>query len=287
MLYKKIQEAGYLIKKKVTNIPTLGVILGTGLKDLIDEMEVEVEIAYADIPHFPIPSVVTHGASMIFGKLNGKSVVVLSGRFHYYEGYTMEEVTFGISVLSYLKVKELIITNITGSVNPIYKVGDIVMIKDHINLQSQNPLRPGRTAAANGFLHPVQKHDDRLGPRFPSMLNAYDPNLRKLTNQLAKENTITIHEGVYAAMDGPSLETPAEYKMINVLGGDVVGMSTVPEVIVARQKALKTLVLSIVSNQCYPVENLKEDTIETILNNVALGVPNLKKLILAIMKIKS
>ncbi len=140
MLYKKIQDAAYQIQKKVKSIPASGMILGTGLKGLIEAMEIEVEIPYSDIPNFPIPTVVTHGASMIFGRMNGKSVVVLSGRFHYYEGYTMEEVTFGVSVLGYLGVKELIITNVTGSVNPDYKVGDVVMIKDHINLQSQSPL---------------------------------------------------------------------------------------------------------------------------------------------------
>ena len=286
MLYKKIQDAANLIKKKVKSIPSFGVILGTGLKGLIDEMEVEVEVPYSDIPHFPIPSVVTHGASMIFGKMNGKSVVVLSGRFHYYEGYTMEEVTFGIRVLSYLKVKQLVITNITGSVNPNYKVGEIVMIRDHINLQSQNPLRPQR-GSTEGETRPVQKHDERLGLRFPSMLNAYDPILRKLTQQLANEIDVRIHEGVYTAMDGPSLETPSEYRMINILGGDVVGMSTVPEVIVARQQSIRTLVLSIVSNQCFPIESLKEDSIETILNNVEIGVPNLKKLIYALMQVQS
>ena len=198
----------------------------------------------------------------------------------------MEEVTFGVSVLSYLKVKELVITNIAGSVNPDYEVGDVVLIKDHVNLQSINPLRPQR-GLTDGVPRPVQKHDNRLGPRFPSMLNAYDPILRKLTQQLAKTNNIKIHEGVYVAMDGPSLETPAEYKMIKILGGDVVGMSTVPEVIVARQKAIKTLVLSIVSNQCSPIESLKEDSIETILNNVEIGVPNLKKMISALMQVKS
>jgi len=286
MLYQKIQEAASHIQLKVKNMPTIGLILGTGLKGLIDDMEISVEIPYADIPHFPIPSVVTHGASMIFGKMNGKYVVVLSGRFHYYEGYTMEEVTFGISVLSYLKIKELVITNITGSVNPDYKVGDIVMIKDHINLQSANPLRPQRRGQ-DGLLTTVQKHDDRLGPRFPAMLNAYDSNLRKLTRQLADANKIKIHEGIYTAMDGPSLETPAEYRMINILGGDVVGMSTIPEVIVARQKALNIVVLSIISNSCFPVENLKEDSIETMLANVKIGVPRLKKLIYALLLIKS
>jgi len=286
MLYTKIQKASYEIKKKVKQIPSVGMVLGTGLKGLLDEMEVDTEIPYSDIPYFPIPSVVTHGSKMIFGKMNGKSVVALSGRFHYYEGYTMEEVTFGVHVLAHLGVKELIITNITGSVNPSYKVGDVILIKDHINLQSANPLRPERPLH-NGIPIPVTKHDDRLGPRFPSMLNAYDPNLRTLAKRLAAQNEIKIHEGVYTAMDGPSLETPAEYKMIKILGGDVIGMSTVPEVIVARQKELKTLVLSIVSNQCYPIEKLKEDTIETILKNVDKGVPNLKNLIYSIMEVKS
>lgn len=285
-LYKKVQQAAVKIKKQVKNLPDMGMVLGTGLQGLIDEVQVDVEIPYADIPHFPVPSVVTHGASMIFGTMNGKSVVVLSGRFHYYEGYLMEEVTFGVRVLGYLGVRELLITNITGSVNPEYQLGDIVMIKDHINLQSANPLRIERPNF-EGRLYSVQKHDDRLGPRFPSMVNAYDPALRKNTKQLAKENNITLREGVYTAMDGPSLETPAEYRMINIIGGDVVGMSTVPEVVVARQLDLKVQVLSIVSNTCYPIDEIQKDDIDTILKNVEIGVPNLKKLIYAILQSKS
>lgn len=283
LLYKKIQDASYSIKKKVKEIPALGMILGTGLGGLVDEIQVDVEIPYSKIAHFPVPSVVSHGDKMIFGKLNGQSVVILTGRLHYYEGYSMEEVTFGVSILAHLGIKQLLITNITGSVNPSYKVGEIVLIKDHINLQSANPLRP-QTTWFHGIQERRLKHDDRLGPRYPSMINAYDSNLRTLTKNLAKENNIPIHEGVYVAMNGPSLETPAEYNMIKILGGDIVGMSTVPEVIVASQKALKTVVLSIVSNQCYPVDQLQEDSIDTILKNVEKGVPSLKKLIYAILQ---
>ncbi len=286
MLFDKIQNAADQIRKQVKEIPSNGVILGTGLRGLVDEMEIEAEIPYASIPDFPIPSVVTHGSSMIFGQMNGVYVVVLTGRFHYYEGYTMEEVTFGVSVLACLGVTDLIMTNITGSVNSDYSVGDIVMIRDHINLQSANPLRPQRKTIDGKFI-PIDKYDNRLGPRFPSMIDAYNPQLRALTLQVADQHDIMIHEGVYTAMDGPSLETPAEYRMINLLGGDVVGMSTVAEVIVARQRSVDVLVLSIVSNQCYPIENLKGDTIETILSNVEKGAEALKKLIYSVLKAKS
>lgn len=286
MHYSQIRKAADYIRKKADHIPDTGIILGTGLQAVKEEIQIDVSIEYNKIPGFPVPTVVSHESSVIIGKLKGKSVLILTGRVHYYEGWMMQEVAFAVAVLGYLKIKKLIISNITGSVNPMHKLGDLVMIKDHINLQSSNPLRPVRTPM-EGFYRSLGKYDSRLGPRFPSMINAYDADWRKQIINIADHLGISLHEGVYTAMDGPSLETPAEYRMIHLLGGDVVGMSTVPEVIVARQKGIKVCVLSIVSNVCYPIEDIKEDTIDTILANVEIGVPSLKKLIYAILQASS
>ncbi|MBT8219199.1 MAG: purine-nucleoside phosphorylase [Bacteroidia bacterium] len=265
MLYDKLQDAISFINKNVDFKPHVGIIPGTGLNGILDEIKVEECIPYAEIPHFPIPTVISHDGQLIFGTYRGVSIAALKGRFHFYEGIEHEMVTFGVRILAMLGIKQLLITNITGSLNPVFKVGDLILVRDHINLQSSNPLRG--------------VNDDRLGPRFPSMLRAYDPSLQKIAHQVAHSLSIPLQEGVYVSMNGPSLETPAEYNFLSIIGGDIVGMSTVSEVIVARQHGLETLVISMVSNKCLPIEELKEDSIEIILKNVSQAAPKMKMII--------
>jgi len=251
MLFEQIQEVISFIQSRINFSPNYGIILGTGLGQLTDDIEVVHEIPYSEIPHFPISTVQSHKSKLIFGNLTGKKVVVMAGRFHFYEGYTMKQVTFPVRVLKFLGIKKLIISNVSGSTNANINAGDIVFIKDHINLQPENPLRG--------------ENDERLGSRFPDMLKAYDRNLNSKALKIAKENNIVAHEGVYVALQGPNLETPAEYNFLNRIGGDLVGMSTVPEVIVARHMGLPVFVLSVVSNKCFPIEEITETTVEEVI----------------------
>jgi len=251
MLYEQIQEAIEYIQDITDFQPRFGIVLGTGLAGLVDQMEIVEELEYEDIPHFLSPTVETHRGRLIFGHFGGQQVVVMAGRFHYYEGYSMKEVTFPIRVLKFLGIERLIISNISGSTNADINAGDLVFIKDHINLQPENPLRG--------------VNDTRLGPRFPEMLRTYDRALNQQALDFATENNITAHEGVYVALQGPNLETPAEYGFLNKIGGDVVGMSTVPEVIVARHMDLPLFVVSVVSNKCFPIDNIPSSSVEEII----------------------
>ncbi len=251
MLYDNIQEAVEYITTITDFKPTYGIILGTGLAGLVDNMEIVESIEYEEIPHFLSPTVETHRGKLIFGHFGGQAVVVMAGRFHYYEGYSMKEVTFPVRVLKFLGIKRLIISNISGSTSPHIFPGDLVFIKDHINLQPENPLR--------GI------NDDRLGPRFPEMLQTYDRVMNQVALDIAVEKGIRAHEGVYVALQGPNLETPAEYNYLHRIGGDLVGMSTVPEVIVARHMDLPIFVVSVVSNKCYPTENIESASVEEII----------------------
>ncbi len=251
MLYEQIQETIHFIQSKTTSTPQQGIILGTGLGNLIEEIQIETEIAYEDIPHFPTSTVESHQGKLIFGKLGGKSVVAMAGRFHYYEGYSMKQVTFPIRVLKFLGIERLFISNISGSTSAHIFAGDLVFIRDHINLQPENPLRG--------------TNDERLGPRFPEMLDTYDRVLNQKAIAIATEKGFRAHEGVYVALAGPNLETPAEYEFLHRIGGDVVGMSTVPEVIVAKHSGLPIMVISVVSNKCYPTENIKSATVEEMI----------------------
>lgn len=267
-LFNKVdQAAGYL--SAFRGSANTAVILGTGMSSVLDDSVVLSRVSYRDIPFFPLPSVVSHGAEILLLDVAGKKIIALTGRLHYYEGYSMEEVTFGIRVLKRLGIQNLIMTNITGAVNSDIQVGDIVVVKDHINLQSANPLRGVK--------------DERLGARFPDMLKAYNPQLIKLAFQIAEQLKIQIRHGVYTAVDGPSLETPAEYEMIRRLGGDIIGMSTVPEVIVARQCEMKTLVLSIASNVHHENEITTGHAIDEIIANVQIGTPQMKVLVRGIL----
>jgi purine-nucleoside phosphorylase len=248
-LYTKVKAAADFLQKQLKIIPEYAIVAGTGLSGLADDVVKNTEIHYNSIPHFPQATVAGHENKMIFGQIKGKDVVVLKGRFHYYEGYSMDEVTFYVRVLSMLGVKRLIISNATGSLNENIDSGDIVLIHDHINLQPVNPLR--------GL------NDARLGNRFPAMDKVYDKELLEKAASITQAKNYTYHKGVYVGLQGPSLETAAEYKYMGKIGGDVVGMSTVPEIIVAAQCELSVLCISVCTNN--PFKGSIATTIEEVI----------------------
>ncbi len=270
-LYKKLQETVEFLQSMTDFKPRFGIILGTGLNNLANEIEVIAKIEYKDIINFPISTVQSHKGELIFGNLDGIPIVAMAGRFHYYEGYSMKEVTFPVRVLKMLGIERLIISNVSGSTNENIQAGDIVFIKDHINLQPENPLRG--------------VNDERLGPRFPDMLKTYDRELNAKALSIAKAANIKAHEGVYVGLQGPNLETPAEYVYLNRIGGDVVGMSTVPEVIVARHSNLPLFVLSVVSNQSYPPEVIKETTVEEVIELAKTVEPKMTFVVKEVLKL--
>ena len=262
-LRKRIQESVDFLRTKTKSEPPVGIILGTGLGELAKEIDKEVVISYKEIPHFPISTVEFHAGNLIFGKLSGKDVVAMQGRFHYYEGYSMQQITFPVRVMKALGVRVLMISNACGALNPIYRAGDIMVIYDHINLLGNNPL--------------IGPNDDTLGPRFPDMSEPYSREFIELVEQIALEEKIKLHKGVYAAMTGPSLETRAEYRMLRIIGADVVGMSTVPEVIVAVHAGLKVLGMSVITDECFP-DALKPIDIDEILRHAAEAEPKLTRI---------
>ena len=232
-MYKKIQETASWLKTKMTTSPKTAIILGTGLGQLASEITDKYEIPYSDIPNFPVSTVEGHSGKMIFGKLGGKDILAMQGRFHFYEGYSMKEVTFPVRVMYELGIKTLFVSNAGGGTNPQFKVGDIMIITDHINFFPEHPLR--------GKNFPT-------GPRFPDMHEAYDHELVALADEIAKENGIKVQHGTYLGTQGPTFETPAEYRMFAKLGADSVGMSTVPEVIVAHHCGIKTFGVSVITD---------------------------------------
>lgn len=254
MLYNQIQEALAFIRSRTGFKPATGIILGTGLSQLADEIDVAESIDYKDIPHFPVSTVASHAGKLILGYLAGTPIVAMAGRFHYYEGYSMQQVTFPVRVMKALGIECIIISNAAGSTNAAIEAGDLVFIKDHINLLPDNPLRG--------------PNDDRLGVRFPDLLKTYDREMIDRAVEIAAKNHINAHTGVYASLPGPNLETPAEYNFLHRIGGDVVGMSTVPEVLVAKHAGLKVFVVSVVSNKCFPIEELTETTLEEVIDVV-------------------
>ncbi len=269
-MYDQIQETVAYIHKHLGNFqPQIGLVLGTGLSGLAQGIEVVAALPYTTLPHFAQSTVEGHAGQLILGYLNGVAVAALAGRFHYYEGYEMSAVTFPIRVLKFLGVQQVVISNAAGSVQEHLQAGDLVFIKDHINLHAQNPLR-----GAN---------DERLGLRFPDMLRAYDRSLNKKALALAKAKGIRAFEGVYVGTQGPNLETPAEYNFFHLIGGDVVGMSTVPEVLVAKHMDLPVLVVSVVSNRCYPIEELTETTLEEVLRVVEVAAAKLEALMMDLL----
>ena len=269
--YDQVQEAVQYIKNRAQNFnPRYGMVLGTGLGKLADEIQSETEIPYQDIPNFPVSTVEGHAGKLILGFLEGIPVVAMSGRFHFYEGYSAKQVTFPIRVMRMLGIERLFISSAVGSVNANMNAGDIVLIKDHINLQPENPLR--------GY------NDSRFGVRFPDMKDAYDHALNAEVINIGKELGVDVKTGVYLALQGPNLETPAEYRFAHIIGADVIGMSTVPEVIVARHMELPVLVSSVVSNKCFPIEEIQETTLEDVLRVVNEAEPKLAKLIKTVLK---
>ena len=233
-MFKKIVETTDYIHDKAPFTPEIGIVLGTGLGGLVNEIEIKHELPYQDIPNFPVSTVESHSGKLIFGQLGQKKVMVMQGRFHYYEGYSLEQVTFPIRIMKMLGVKKLFVSNASGGVNPDFEVGEIMIIKDHISLFPGNPL--------------IGQNIDELGPRFPDMSEAYDLSLIDKAKVIAGKHNIKVSEGVYVGLTGPCLETPAEYKYIRTIGGDTVGMSTVPEVIVARHMEIPVFAISIITD---------------------------------------
>lgn len=268
-LFDIIQETAAFIQSKIRNTPTVGIILGSGLGGLIDVVEKETEIPYSDIPHFPVSTVQGHAGKLVFGTLGGKQVMLMAGRFHYYEGYGMQEVTFPIRVMKALGVETLIVSNAAGGMNKDYKVGDIVIIHDHINLFPEHPLR-GR-------------NDERLGVRFQDMSEPYDPRLIALAGKIAAQQQLKTHTGVYVGLQGPTFETRAEYHYLHVIGGDVVGMSTVPEVIVARHGDMKVFAASVVTDLGIRDE-LNTISHEEVLEAANAAAPKLAALVAAVVE---
>jgi len=237
-LYEQIQEAKQLLQSRWAGRPRVGIILGTGLGGLAEDIRAETVLPYEQIPHFPHSTVHSHAGRLVCGNLGGKSVLAMEGRFHAYEGYSLKQLTFPVRVMKALGCEMLIVSNACGGMNPQWAKGDIMVIEDHINLMGDNPL--------------IGKNDDRLGERFPDMSRPYDPELAALTLRIALEERIACHKGVFVAVPGPNLETRAEYRFLRGIGADVVGMSTVPEVIVGVHARLRTLGLSVITDMRLP-----------------------------------
>jgi len=244
------QTRAYIFSETKFN-PQYGIILGTGLGNLAGEIKKEYELNYEDIPNFPVSTVESHRGKLIFGELSGKRIMAMQGRFHYYEGYTMKELTFPVRVMKALGIDTLFISNAAGGTSEKIKTGDLMILRDHINLLPDHPLRG--------------KNYDTLGPRFPDMLHTYDKQLIEKALQIARKHNISCHTGVYAALSGPCLETPAEYNYMHAIGADAVGMSTVPEVIVARHMNMRVFAISVITDVGYPVEAIRETTLEDVL----------------------
>ena len=247
---QQLKESAAFLKNKGIQPPDFGIILGTGLGDLVQEIEIEIEIPYADIPHFPSSTMEFHQARLLYGMLSGRKVVVFEGRFHAYEGLSYFEITYPIRLMHALGVKKVIISNAAGAINLDYKKGEVMLIEDHINLQSGSPL--------------AEKDSESLGPRFVDMSSPYSPSLCHRIKEIAKEKAISLHSGVYVAVTGPQLETKAEYRYLRLIGADAVGMSTVPEVIVANQLEMECIAFSVLTDECDP-DNLKPIDIEDIM----------------------
>ena len=262
------QTTNFLIEKGFSN-PEYGIVLGTGLGQLVKHIQIEIEINYSEIPNFPVSTVEFHSGKLIFGTLENKKVIVMQGRFHLYEGYTLQEITFPIWVLKALGIHTLLISNASGAINLNFKKGELMLIEDHINLQGGSPL--------------AFKNVSDFGERFTDMCEPYDLNLRNVIISIATKNNINLHKGVYAAVVGPQLETKAEYKYLKIIGADAVGMSTVPEVIVANHLNLSVLAISVLTDECDP-DNLKPVNIPEIIALAENAEPNMITLFKVLVK---
>ena len=271
MNIEAIKETTKFLIQKGFHFPEIGIVLGTGLGQLVSHIKIEKEIDYADIPNFPISTVEFHSGKLIYGTLQNKKVVVMQGRFHLYEGYSLQEITFPIRVLKALGIQKLLISNAAGAVNLSFKKGDLMLIEDHINLQGGSPL--------------AFKNVSEFGERFTDMSEPYDLNLRHSVIEIAKKENINLHKGTYAAVVGPQLETKAEYRYLKIIGADAVGMSTVPEVIVANHLKLPVLAVSVLTDECNP-DDLKPVNITEIIAIAAKAEPKMITLFKEIIKLE-
>lgn len=255
-----INEAVNFLRSRGFQAPEAGIILGTGLGKLIDVIRIEHDIHYQDIPHFPVSTVEFHKGRLIYGRLAGKTVVAMQGRFHFYEGYSMQQITFPVRVMKALGIRHLLISNAGGAMNPAFRKGSLMLLDDHINLLGTGPL--------------IGPNHNDLGPRFPDMSQPYSAYLNGKLERIAREEQITLHKGVYVAVPGPNLETRAEYRFLSRIGADVVGMSTVPEVIVANHAGLPCAAISVLTDECDP-DNLQPVDIKDIIQTAALAEEDL------------
>jgi len=267
-LYSQIQDAAAFIKSKWSAAPRVGIILGTGLGSLVENIQVEAAIDYAEIPHFPKSTATSHRGRLVCGKLCGLPVMAMEGRFHMYEGYPLKQITLPVRVMKALGAELLVVSNAVGGMNPYYDLGHIMVIDDHINLMGGNPL--------------VGINDDRLGPRFPDMSEPYDQALIEVALDVARRENIVAHKGVLVAVTGPNLETRAEYRFLRQIGADVVGMSTVPEVITAAHCGLRTIGFSIVTDMCFP-DSLEVADVQKIIATAMATEPKLLKLVMGVL----
>lgn len=268
MLLKQISEAIDYLKKQDVFVPETGIVLGTGLGQMVNEIEVDKEIPYSNIPYFPISTVESHMGKLIFGTIGNRKIVAMQGRFHYYEGYNLQEITFPIRVMKYLGIKELLLSNAAGAMNLSYKKGDLMLIEDHINFLPDNPLR--------GINY------EELGPRFTDLSKPYSPELNNKVIEIAEQENIPIHKGVYVAVMGPNLETRAEYRMFSQFS-DAIGMSTVPEVIVANQMSIPCVAISVLTDECDP-DNLHPANLEDILEVAAKAEKKMTRIFVRLIK---
>lgn len=265
----KRQEALSYLKDQTNEQPDYLIILGTGLGRLAEKIDVKDKISYSDIPHFPVSTVESHAGHLLFGSLSGKKVVAMQGRFHYYEGYSMQEIAFPLRVLKALGTQTLIVSNACGGMNPNFERGEIMLINDHINMLGDNPL--------------IGPNDDELGPRFPDMSDPYTKRLREVAEKVALEKSIKMHEGVYLALSGPTMETKAEYRFLRNIGADVVGMSTVPEVIAAVHMNMEVLGISVITDECFP-DALEPVDIDKVLDAAGEAEPKMTQVIMGVLE---
>ena len=264
-----VEAAATVVRAHSAHAPAIAIVLGTGLGSLAAEIDVETSVAYEDIPGFPHSTVESHAGRLLFGTLGGKRVVAMQGRLHRYEGYSLQQVTFPVRVLRALGAGTLVVSNACGGMNPFWQAGDLMLIADHINFLGDNPL--------------IGANDDRLGARFPDMSAPYDETLRALARDVAAEQRIVLREGVYVAVAGPNLETRAEYRMLRAIGADVVGMSTVPEVIVALHGGMRVLGLSIITDMCLP-DALEPADLPTIIATASRAEPKLTAVVRGVIE---
>lgn len=264
--FQSIQESATSIQSRTENFkPRFGIILGTGLGNLVNDIDIEYELNYADLPHFPVSTVESHKGKLIFGRIEGEPIVAMQGRFHYYEGYSMQQVVFPVRVMKLLGIERLFVSNAAGSLNPDMDAGDLMIIRDHINLQPDNPLRG--------------KNLNEIGVRFPDMSKPYDLKMIEMGEKIAKEYQISCHTGVYASLPGPNLETQAEWKYLHIIGADAVGMSTVPEVIAAVHAEIPVFAVSVLTNENYPPERVREVSVEDVIEVALKAEPKMTLII--------